>query len=693
MWYHLSPYSVQRSVVLFALIAFVSCSGDLSQIILFEDEFDRLPAGYISEDVSCSQYHFRAGTGQQGMWMVSASGRSSEYNTAWEIMAGEEGNHLRQNFYGVDEDLNPLKRHVHPLIVAGDSIWHDYKIEFSFRPDAVMDKCGIVFRYQDSRNYYYYGMEGNRLVLKMIAQATAPHRPFEKVLASTFFNWQPGSVYKGEVSIKQNRIYTLLNDSLSLVAEDGSYTRGKVGFLSDIPADFLNMKVTTLKREHRKMSRYQEKLSGARAILINENATPVIWKKVDLGNYGAGRNIRFGDLNSDGKMELLTGQVGKTDGAGGGNDIGCLTAMNFDGEVLWQRGTPRPSEKHCEEEAAFQIHDLDGDGNKEVVYMVQGIIHVLDGSKGRLIRRKALSKVPIAAGEYARINGNRIFFCDIQGKGRDSDLLVLAGSGHVWAYDEHLNLLWTYLSEPAKSYPSAMDVDGDGRDEILIGYSFIDDDGSEIWNRSSDSGDEATAVALATLNQQPSDAAPRILFGAGDWGTMVYNTDGKLLLHHPVGHVQSLTIANLRSDLPGLEMVSSNFWGSQGIIYLYDANGQIYSSFEPGSHGSMCLPVNWRGDGVEYFLLNTSAGDGGLFNGRGLLSVSFPDDDHPELCNAVLDVYGDARDEIITWNQHALWVYTQSDNPRQGRVFQSERNPLYNYSNYRVNVSSIRRTE
>ncbi|MCF8346307.1 MAG: hypothetical protein K9G38_03775 [Bacteroidales bacterium] len=692
MWYLLFPYSVQRSVVLFALVAFVSCSGNLSQIILFEDEFDRLPVGYISEDVSCSQYHFRAGTGQQGMWMVSASGRSNAYNTAWEIMAGEDGNHLRQNFYGVDEDLNPLKRHVHPLIVAGDSIWHDYKVEFSFRPDEVMDKCGVVFRYQDSRNYYFYGMEGNRLVLKMRAQATAPHRPFEKVLASAPFNWQPGSVYKGEVSIKQNRIYTLLNDSLSLVAEDVTFARGKVGFLSDIPADFLNMKVTTLKREQRKMSRYKEKLSGARAIRINENANPVIWKKADLGNHGAGRNIRFGDINSDGKMELLTAQVDKTDEAGGGYGIGCLTAMNFDGEVLWQRGTPRSTKIHCEEEAAFQIHDLDGDGNKEVVYAVRGIIYVLDGKKGRLLRRKTLSEGQIAAGKYTQINATRIFFCDLQGKGRDSDLLVLARSGFVWACDEHLNLLWTHLCKPGKSYPSAMDVDGDGRDEVLIGYSLIDDDGSEIWNRASDSGDEATAVAIASLNQ-PSDSALRMLFGAGDWGTMVYNKEGELLLHNPIGYVQSITIANLRSDLPGPEMVSSNFWGSQGIICLYDANGQIYRSFEPGSHGSMCLPVNWRGDGVEYFLLNTSAGDGGLFNGRGLLSVSFPDDDHPELCNAVLDVYGDTRDEIITWNQHELWVYTQSDNPRQGRVFQSERNPLYNYSNYRVNVSTMRRTE
>jgi hypothetical protein len=101
----------------------------------------------------------------------------------------------------------------------------------------------------------------------------------------------------------------------------------------------------------------------------------------------------------------------------------------------------------------------------------------------------------------------------------------------------------------------------------------------------------------------------------------------------------------------------------------------------------MCLPVNWRGDGQEYFLLNTNSGDGGLFNGFGHLVVSFPDDGHPDLANAVHDFTGDSRDEIVTWDQHNIWIYTQVDNSRKGNVYNPKRNPDYNYSNFQLTLS------
>jgi rhamnogalacturonan endolyase len=101
----------------------------------------------------------------------------------------------------------------------------------------------------------------------------------------------------------------------------------------------------------------------------------------------------------------------------------------------------------------------------------------------------------------------------------------------------------------------------------------------------------------------------------------------------------------------------------------------------------MCLPVNWRGDVQEYFVLNTNPGDGGMYDGNGQRVVVFPDDGHPDMCNAVVDLTGDARDEIVTWDQNEIWVYTQEDNNRQGRINRPKRNPLYNYSNYQFSLS------
>ncbi len=681
-----TPYASLRNIWLLLPLMLLSCTGNLSQTVLFEDGFDTLPTGVISTSAGqLTQYHYIQGAGQLGDWSVSAYGSQQEYKKAWEIVGSADGNYLRQNYHAVDAFLDPAHPYTHPIIIAGDSIWHDYKIEFSFSPLQLHDQCGVVFKYQDDRRYYYYGMEGNKLLLKMVRHATAPHRPYEEILFSTPFKWQVGSTYKGEVSIKQNRIYTLLNDSLSMVAEDQNYQRGKVGFLSDVPAEFYDMKVTTLNREKRKMNRYLRNITGDRAMRINENPIPVIWNKVSTEGFGTGRNIRFGDLNGDGEADLLIGQTRQKGPGNNYAELTCLTAMTFSGELLWQKGEPDPDNHLSAGDVAFQIHDMDGDGQREVIYTMDFWINVVDGKSGKLLRRVRTPNSLEPGYMYERILGNAILFCDVSGKGRDSDMLIKDRFRNIWIYDEHLQLIWTASCDTGH-YPYAYDTDNDGKDEIAVGYSLIDDDGSFIWSRETETGGTANAVGIAAIGQ-PGDTALRIIYGAGDWGAMILDLQGNVLAHKPVGHIQNASIANFRSDLPGLEMVTVNFWGSQGIIHFYDAQGNIYHAFEPGSYGSMCLPVNWKGDGEEYFLLNTNPGDGGMFNGSGKLAVAFPDDGHPDLCNAVIDLDGDYRDEIITWDQHEIWVYTQGGAPRQGRVYHPRRNPLYNASNYQFSIS------
>jgi len=65
----------------------------------------------------------------------------------------------------------------------------------------------------------------------------------------------------------------------------------------------------------------------------------------------------------------------------------------------------------------------------------------------------------------------------------------------------------------------------------------------------------------------------------------------------------------------------------------------------------------------------------------------FPNDGHPDLAAAVHDVTGDARDEIVLWDQERVWIYTQ-DRPFKGdRIYKPTRTPTYNDSNYRASVS------
>jgi hypothetical protein len=99
------------------------------------------------------------------------------------------------------------------------------------------------------------------------------------------------------------------------------------------------------------------------------------------------------------------------------------------------------------------------------------------------------------------------------------------------------------------------------------------------------------------------------------------------------------------------------------------------------------LPVNWRGDGQEFILLSGNAKEGGMIDGYLRRVVMFPGDGHPDLTANVLNVTGDARDEIILWDLDRVWIYTQDRPFTKPRIYAPVRNPDYNESNYRTAVS------
>ncbi|MBT3265644.1 hypothetical protein HN371_00750, partial [Candidatus Poribacteria bacterium] len=328
--------------------------------------------------------------------------------------------------------------------------------------------------------------------------------------------------------------------------------------------------------------------------------------------------------------------------------------------------------------------DIDGDGRNEVVYCKDMHIHVVDGATGRLKLRAPTPVSHPPADKFERILGDCLFFCDLRGLGRAGDMIIKDRYWRLWALDDQLQPLWDAACRTGH-YPYALDIDGDGRDEIAMGYALFDHDGTVLWNNEDDIGDHADGLAIVDFLQDGSD--PTILCAASDAGLFFTDLAGRVTKRHLIGHAQNPATARFRPDLPGLQTVCINFWGNQGILHFYDANGDIYHACEPNNFGSMCLPINWRGDGQEFFVHSANVQHGGMFDGWGRPVVMFPDDGHPDMCNAVLDVTGDCRDEVVVWDQHEIWVYTQDGPPPSGPVYRPTRNPLYNYSNYQATVS------
>jgi rhamnogalacturonan endolyase len=341
-------------------------------------------------------------------------------------------------------------------------------------------------------------------------------------------------------------------------------------------------------------------------------------------------------------------------------------------------------------DVAFQIHDLDNDGKSEVIYTMNRELIVADGATGKIKYKRTTPKVtdqevisPETHNMYGNILGDCLYFCDLSDKGYDGDIIIKDRYERVWAMDAQLNILW-YSKLNTGHYPFAYDVDEDGKDELLIGYSLLDDDGSTMWTLEDKLDDHADGVAVVKYTE---DSEPIIMCAASDEGLFFANLKGEITKHHYIGHGQNPAVANFRDDLPGLETISMNFWANQGIIHFYDANGDIYHDFEPNQYGSMLLPVNWTGKSEEFFVVNPNVDEGGVFDGWGRKVLDFPDDGHPDMCNAVMDITGDGRDEIVVWDPNTIWIYTQENNSSEESLYKPIRNPLYNYSNYQTTIS------
>jgi len=671
---------MHSKLILFIVLCcclFSSCTSISGDSCLLYDDYRGLKRGSLSTDLGAhTEYHYLPEAAPKGNWAVSN-------DRGWWSMHEVDGE--RFIYQSRTDQIN----YSHPMIVAGDELWEDYKFVVRFVPESKEYQSGVVFRYQNDRCYYFFGVVGDKAVLKMVKHAVGFHKPYEKILSEAECKWQPGDTLTAEVSVQADRISARLNGGLLLQAMDSEYQKGKIGLTANVPTKFFAVEVTTTQEKKKRYKTARDEFNKLEKELQANNPRPVVWKKIRTEGFGVGRNLRFGNLDNDGVIDVLIGQVLHHGPKDRNSELSCLTAVTFNGRQLWQIGQPDLWKNHLTNDVAFQIHDIDADGKNEVVYCRNFEIIVADGATGTT---KYKAQTPLTPGgkpyrtEYnifPRILGDCIYFCDLSGKGYDGDIIFKDRYRYLWAFSDKLELLW-HAECNTGHYPFAYDVDGDGKDELMMGYTLFDDNGEKLWTLDDTITDHADGVAI--LKFRP-DSDLRLLCAASDEGIFFTDMKGNILKHHYLGHVQNPAVANFRDDLPGLETVTINFWRNQGIVQYFDADGNLYYSFEPNQYGSMCLPINWTGRSEEFFVHNPNVDEGGMYDGWGRKVVEFPDDGHPDMCNAVLDITGDCRDEVVVWDPKEIWVYTQDDNPRQGKLYKPIRNALYNYSNYQATVS------
>ncbi len=645
---------------------------------LVRDDFSRYPVGWLSQPVgvlnpAIQEYHYLAHRGVPlGPWENAIC-----HLDAWVIGEEDGGPYLEQQlspgsfFYTI------------PLLVTGQPEWTGYSVEAEVQPLSLNGMAGVVFRYHTNRHYYVFGLaEGNTVRLRVRQPIeTTQEVPEWRELAQAPFPYSAARYYRLRVENQGPRIRAFVDGQLVLEAADSGISQGKAGVSSTHPARFRSFRVDASERAAADIRKRVEQREVELIELRSRNPLPRLWKKFSTRGFGAGRNVRFGDLDGDGVPDMLIAQsVPRTSFA---FQISCLTAVTLDGKILWQTGRPDPRNTFVTADTPFQIHDVDGDGRSEVVLVKDFKLQILDGRTGQVKRWIQTPPAPPADNPaerpYELTIGNAIAFVNVSGDRARREILLKDEYRNFWVFNNRLELLWKGEGQTGH-YPYLLDRGG--RDAIAIGYQLVDYLGHRLWSRDADFADHADGLVMGNLTADPQ-AEPRVYAGGSDEGFIVLDSRGQTLKHVRIGHVQSPSVAKFRPDLPGLQCLTMNFWRNPGIVTLFDADGNILAQEEPIHTGSPLLPVNWRGDGQEFALLSGNVSEGGMLDGRLRRVVMFPDDGHPDLAADVLDVTGDPRDEVILWNPDEVWIYTQ-DRPFTGeRVYAPLRNPSYNDSNYR----------
>ncbi|MCZ2152358.1 MAG: hypothetical protein LC114_00415 [Bryobacterales bacterium] len=650
---------------------------------LFRDDFSHFPVGPLTSPVGAlnaaiQEYHYLPHRGVPlGAWENAIS-----HMDAWLVSTEDGKPYLEQHLTPQQPEFSSATA----IFLTGEPEWHDYTVEAKVKPLAFDGIAGVVFRYHTNYHHYRFGLTGgNRAVLAL-------HMPLEKAfrvrdvreLASAPFAYDTDHYYTLRVENSGPRIRAYIDGKLVLETTHSEILQGKTGVTAAAPARFQEFRVTAPDEVHRQIAERvrlrNEELERLRA----GNPRPKLWKKFETPGFGAGRNVRFGDLDGDGVIDMLIAQNIPQVRGDAFDSISCLTAVDLNGRVLWQSGRPDPRNGLLTNDTPFQIHDIDGDGRNEVILVRDFQLQILDGATGKLRKSVWMPKAPaFRERPFERVNGDSIAFVNLSGNPGRHEILVKDRYVNFWLFNNSLELLWQGSGQIGHyPYPFAEN----GRDLIAIGYALWDHTGKQLWSHDRELEDHADGVMVGNLTGDPN-AEPRIYASGSDEGFIMFDRSGKLLKHVRVGHNQSPAVGRFRPDLPGLQYMGINFWRNPGIVTLFDGDGNILAQEEPIHSGSCMLPVNWRGDGQEFVLLSGNSREGGMIDGHLRRVVMFPDDGHPDMAAAVLNLTGDARDEIVLWDEQRVWIYTQ-DRPFEGdRIYAPLRNPEYNESNYRTNVS------
>ena len=643
------------------------------------------PFPYDPDHSAMGEYHYYPPKGYRGIWYDPITG-SSFRGPSWLITEEDGHKYMEQMRVG-----SPGPHISCPTLVAGDKDWTDYTVSVRMRSLYTQEPAGILFRYQTSLMHYAFYLCDQKAQLYRI------EKDVRTLLAQTDFAFDADTFYTLQAAVSANRIHLSVDGKQVLSVEDDRYADGCIALASYMPAQYTDVKVVCSEPAAERLMEVRKKKAAVVGEKRAKYPQPKLYKIIDLQNFGAGRQIRFGHLTGTDEMFFLMAQHQKRVYKDRYAVISCLTAVSLQtGKVLWQIGEPKddPENAYLTADLPMQIYDIDGDGIDEVIVSRNFKLMILDGPTGKVKKSvptprneqdaASLCGIEFKKHAFERLNVDAIRIVNVSGHARPEEIMIKDRYSRLWIYDKDLNFEWMFTEFNTGHFPYGYDFNGDGKEEIFSCYNMVSSDGKLSWKLPihTDHTDEII------VGKMDPDRDEFIAIVSGWEGFMMVDKQGNIMVRDINGHGQRISTGNYCPEKRGMEICTTTYWGNQGIVYLYDCKGNEIWHREDGGNGNIISPVNWSGDGTELILLNGNVTYGGMMDGDGDRVVVFPDDGHPDLCAEVIHLTGDARDEIVLWDEHKMYLYTQ-DRPCEcsGKEYVPEKYPHYNGSNYRGEYS------
>lgn len=427
---------------------------------------------------------------------------------------------------------------------------------------------------------------------------------------------------------------------------------------------------------------------------MTEWSFPNLISKIDISAGGTGNRMRIGDMNGDGRQDILMVQPAyESRDAYNPRFVGHLAAYDIEGNLLWQQGSVDPRVTTSGADEPVQIYDIDADGENEVLTVMklgedtEKYFYIFDGKTGEIEKKHELP---------SQRAHDAIFIANFSGNQTPQDILLKDRYSDVWAMDKDFNQLWHYEGNTGHGL-LPFDFDGDGRDELVNNYSLISHDGQELWRK--DLPDHVDTHWVADIN---NDGEYEIILGGSD--TFAFDVNGKQLFRNgDTVEPQQILVGDYRIDSPGLELagldrINRGKPGRDGMFLFTSQGKTLYQEQRAmGDWGSIVRPLdNWTG---SYTPLITSYRRGvdaenpngvvpKLYDGYFNPIVTFNGHTDAKEQVMVADMAGDSRDELIVYNltgELSVSIYSNGTSNLKEHITGVTRMPdfrNYNFSRY-----------